>query len=200
MVNQNEGRVGDTPIVGAGTYARDGVVAISCTGEGEAFIKGVVAYDIAARMRYLGQALAGRGHGHRRGGADPARRDAAGSIAVGGRRHASSSRTTPRRCSPPTTTAAASSRTHDRDRGSAAHDDPCGTRSSTGWTSSARPRRRWPAPCWPTTRPPGWPARPRLAKAAGHEHPDGAAARDPARASAATRSSRRSCARRSPSS
>ena len=58
MVNQNEGRVGDTPIVGAGTYARDGVVAISCTGEGEAFIKGVVAYDIAARIRYLGQPLA----------------------------------------------------------------------------------------------------------------------------------------------
>jgi beta-aspartyl-peptidase (threonine type) len=55
MVNQNEGRVGDTPVIGAGTYARDGVVAISCTGEGEAFIKGVVAYDIAARMRYLRQ-------------------------------------------------------------------------------------------------------------------------------------------------
>jgi beta-aspartyl-peptidase (threonine type) len=58
MVNQNEGRVGDTPIVGAGTYARDGVVAVSCTGEGEAFIKGVVAYDIAARMRYLRQSQA----------------------------------------------------------------------------------------------------------------------------------------------
>ncbi len=57
MVNQSEGRVGDTPIVGAGTYARDGVVAISCTGEGEAFIKGVVAHDVAARMRYLGQPL-----------------------------------------------------------------------------------------------------------------------------------------------
>lgn len=57
MVNQNEGRVGDTPIVGAGTYARDGVVAISCTGEGEAFIKGVVAHDVAARMRYLGEPL-----------------------------------------------------------------------------------------------------------------------------------------------
>ena len=57
MVNQNEGRVGDTPIVGAGTYARDGVVAISCTGEGESFIRGVVAHDIAARMRYLGQTL-----------------------------------------------------------------------------------------------------------------------------------------------
>jgi beta-aspartyl-peptidase (threonine type) len=58
MVNQSEGRVGDTPIVGAGTYARDGVVAISCTGEGEAFIRGVVAYDVAARMRYLGVPLA----------------------------------------------------------------------------------------------------------------------------------------------
>jgi beta-aspartyl-peptidase (threonine type) len=58
MVNQSEGRVGDTPIVGAGTYARDGVVAISCTGEGEAFIRGVVAHDVAARMRYLGQPLA----------------------------------------------------------------------------------------------------------------------------------------------
>ena len=57
MVNQNEGRVGDTPIVGAGTYARDGVVAISCTGEGEAFIKGVVAHDVASRMRYLGEPL-----------------------------------------------------------------------------------------------------------------------------------------------
>jgi beta-aspartyl-peptidase (threonine type) len=59
MVNQSEGRVGDTPIVGAGTYARDGVVAISCTGEGEAFIQGVVAYDVAARMRYLGEPLRG---------------------------------------------------------------------------------------------------------------------------------------------
>jgi beta-aspartyl-peptidase (threonine type) len=58
MVNQSEGRVGDTPIVGAGTYARDGVVAISCTGEGEAFIRGVVAYDVAARVRYLGLPLA----------------------------------------------------------------------------------------------------------------------------------------------
>jgi beta-aspartyl-peptidase (threonine type) len=50
--------VGDTPIIGAGTYARNGVVAISCTGEGEAFIQGVVAHDIAARMRYLHQPLA----------------------------------------------------------------------------------------------------------------------------------------------
>jgi len=57
MVGQNEGRIGDSPIVGAGTYARDGAVAISCTGEGEAFLQGVVAADIAARVRYLGQSL-----------------------------------------------------------------------------------------------------------------------------------------------
>ncbi|QGN32997.1 isoaspartyl peptidase/L-asparaginase family protein [Microlunatus sp. Gsoil 973] len=54
MSNQSAGRVGDTPIIGAGTYARDGLAAISCTGHGEAFIRGVVAYDIAARIRYLG--------------------------------------------------------------------------------------------------------------------------------------------------
>jgi beta-aspartyl-peptidase (threonine type) len=57
MVNQQLGRVGDTPIIGAGTYARDGVAAVSCTGDGEAFIRGVVAYDIVARMRYLGSPL-----------------------------------------------------------------------------------------------------------------------------------------------
>lgn len=58
MVNQRDGRVGDTPIVGAGTYARDGVVAVSCTGEGESFIEGVVSHDICARMRYGGEDLA----------------------------------------------------------------------------------------------------------------------------------------------
>jgi beta-aspartyl-peptidase (threonine type) len=54
---QSRGRVGDSPIIGAGTYARGGVVAVSCTGEGEAFIRGVVSHDIAARMRYLDLAL-----------------------------------------------------------------------------------------------------------------------------------------------
>jgi beta-aspartyl-peptidase (threonine type) len=58
MAGQAEGRVGDSPIVGAGVYARDDVVAISCTGHGEAFIRGVVAYDIAARVRYTGADLA----------------------------------------------------------------------------------------------------------------------------------------------
>jgi beta-aspartyl-peptidase (threonine type) len=58
MAGQADGRVGDSPIVGAGVYARDNVVAISGTGHGEAFIRGVVAYDIAARIRYTGADLA----------------------------------------------------------------------------------------------------------------------------------------------
>jgi beta-aspartyl-peptidase (threonine type) len=55
--NQLPGRVGDAPIVGAGTYAADDTVAVSCTGEGEYFLRGVVAYDISARMAYLGASL-----------------------------------------------------------------------------------------------------------------------------------------------
>jgi beta-aspartyl-peptidase (threonine type) len=58
MANQHEGRVGDSPIIGAGTYARNGLGAISCTGDGEAYIRGVVAYDIAAQIRYAGSTLA----------------------------------------------------------------------------------------------------------------------------------------------
>jgi len=57
MVNQHEGRVGDTPIIGAGTFASGGVVAVSCTGTGEAFIEGAVAHEIHARMRYAGTNL-----------------------------------------------------------------------------------------------------------------------------------------------
>lgn len=51
MVNQLSGRVGDSPLIGAGTYARDGVAAISCTGSGEAFLQGVVAHEICAQLR-----------------------------------------------------------------------------------------------------------------------------------------------------
>ena len=58
MAGQADGRVGDTPVVGAGVYARDSVAAISCTGDGEAFIRGVVAYDVGARIRYAGASLA----------------------------------------------------------------------------------------------------------------------------------------------
>lgn len=53
--NKPVGRVGDTPIVGAGTYARNGIVAVSGTGQGEFFIRNAAAYDIAARMDYAKQ-------------------------------------------------------------------------------------------------------------------------------------------------
>ena len=56
--NKPSGRVGDSPIIGAGTYAKDGVCAVSCTGQGEIFIRRVAAYDVAARIVYGGQALA----------------------------------------------------------------------------------------------------------------------------------------------
>lgn len=46
------GRIGDSPIIGAGTYAENGVVAISCTGSGELFMRSVAAYDIAAQIKY----------------------------------------------------------------------------------------------------------------------------------------------------
>ncbi|HEX2888787.1 isoaspartyl peptidase/L-asparaginase family protein [Vineibacter terrae] len=55
--NKPAGRVGDTPVIGAGTYARNGVCAVSCTGQGEVFMRRVAAYDVAARMSYAGQTL-----------------------------------------------------------------------------------------------------------------------------------------------
>jgi beta-aspartyl-peptidase (threonine type) len=59
--NKRPGRVGDSPLIGAGNYAEDGVCAISCTGHGESFIRSVVAYDVAARMKYGGRDLATAG-------------------------------------------------------------------------------------------------------------------------------------------
>jgi beta-aspartyl-peptidase (threonine type) len=59
MTNKRCGRVGDTPLIGAGTYADNRTAAISCTGTGEMLIRGVVAYDICARMAYGGQLLDG---------------------------------------------------------------------------------------------------------------------------------------------
>ncbi|WP_298923759.1 isoaspartyl peptidase/L-asparaginase family protein [uncultured Ramlibacter sp.] len=56
--NKPSGRVGDSPIIGAGTYAKDGVCAVSCTGQGEIFIRRVAAYDLAARISYAHQTLA----------------------------------------------------------------------------------------------------------------------------------------------
>ena len=52
------GRVGDSPLIGAGTYADNSACAVSGTGLGEAFIRAVLAHDVAARMRYGGESLA----------------------------------------------------------------------------------------------------------------------------------------------
>ncbi len=52
------GRVGDTPIIGAGTYADNAAGALSCTGEGEYFLRAVLAHDIAARVEHGGRSLA----------------------------------------------------------------------------------------------------------------------------------------------
>ena len=55
--NKKFGRVGDSPIIGAGTYANNVTCAISCTGHGELFIRSVVAYDISCLMEYKGLSL-----------------------------------------------------------------------------------------------------------------------------------------------
>lgn len=54
MTNKKFGRVGDTALIGAGTFAENETCAVSCTGHGEYFIIGVTAYDVAARMKYKG--------------------------------------------------------------------------------------------------------------------------------------------------
>lgn len=57
MTNKAWGRVGDSPLIGAGTYANNKTCAISCTGHGEYFIRGVVAYDISCMIEYGGENL-----------------------------------------------------------------------------------------------------------------------------------------------
>ncbi|MGK7286681.1 isoaspartyl peptidase/L-asparaginase [Buttiauxella agrestis] len=57
MTNKLPGRVGDSPIIGAGCYANNANVAVSCTGTGEVFMKTLAAYDIAALMEYGGLSL-----------------------------------------------------------------------------------------------------------------------------------------------
>lgn len=54
MTNKRYGRIGDAPIIGAGTYANNQTCAVSATGHGEFFIRSVVAYDISALMEYKG--------------------------------------------------------------------------------------------------------------------------------------------------
>lgn len=58
MTNKRPGRVGDSPVIGAGTFADDDSVAVSATGHGEYFIRAVLAHDIHARMTYGRQPLA----------------------------------------------------------------------------------------------------------------------------------------------
>jgi beta-aspartyl-peptidase (threonine type) len=57
MTNKRPGRVGDSPIVGAGTYAKNGVCAVSATGHGEYFIRAVAAYHVCAAVEYRGLTL-----------------------------------------------------------------------------------------------------------------------------------------------
>ena len=57
MTNKKYGRIGDSPVIGAGTYANNNTCAISCTGHGEVFIKAVAAYDVSCRMEYKGETL-----------------------------------------------------------------------------------------------------------------------------------------------
>ena len=52
MTNKKFGRIGDTPIVGAGTYADNETCAVSCTGHGEFFMKTLAAFDVSAVMKY----------------------------------------------------------------------------------------------------------------------------------------------------
>lgn len=57
MTNKKYGRIGDSPVIGAGTYANNKTCAISCTGHGEMFIRSVAAYDVSALMEYKGMSL-----------------------------------------------------------------------------------------------------------------------------------------------
>lgn len=57
MTNKRWGRIGDSPVIGAGTYANDATCAVSCTGNGEAFLRAVAAHDVHALMAYKGLSL-----------------------------------------------------------------------------------------------------------------------------------------------
>lgn len=57
MTNKKYGRIGDSPMIGAGTYANNKTCAISCTGHGEMFIRSVAAYDVSCLMEYKGMSL-----------------------------------------------------------------------------------------------------------------------------------------------
>lgn len=58
MTNKRYGRIGDSPLIGAGTYANNKTCAISCTGHGEIFIRAVAAFDVSCLMEYKNMSLA----------------------------------------------------------------------------------------------------------------------------------------------
>jgi beta-aspartyl-peptidase (threonine type) len=58
LANKRYGRIGDSPIIGAGTYADNATAAVSATGTGETFIRAVAAYEVSALMKYKGLPLA----------------------------------------------------------------------------------------------------------------------------------------------
>ena len=62
MTNKRVGRIGDSPLIGAGTYADDRTAAVSCTGSGEMFIRVAAAYDVCARIAYGGATLEAATH------------------------------------------------------------------------------------------------------------------------------------------
>ena len=62
MTNKSYGRIGDTPLIGSGTYANNKTCAISCTGHGELFIKAVAAYDVSCLMEYKNMSLSDAMH------------------------------------------------------------------------------------------------------------------------------------------
>jgi beta-aspartyl-peptidase (threonine type) len=57
--NKLPGRIGDTPVIGAGTYANNQTCAVSCTGDGEYFIRAAAAHEVSALMKYRGMKLQG---------------------------------------------------------------------------------------------------------------------------------------------
>lgn len=61
--NKRFGRIGDSPVIGAGTYADNATCAVSCTGTGEYFIRFAVAHDVSARMAYRGESLSDAAQG-----------------------------------------------------------------------------------------------------------------------------------------
>jgi beta-aspartyl-peptidase (threonine type) len=62
MTNKRPGRIGDSPVIGAGIYADNHSVAVAATGTGEHFMRTVASYDVAARMTYAGESLEQAAH------------------------------------------------------------------------------------------------------------------------------------------